>query len=223
MDWDIRLGVSSKKSIRDGLIRVAEGSPDWVIGFEDETWWSRLARPNLHAWSDKDQDLRLLELSVPKEDKSPKALAAYGMLMRYQGGKRKSVEKIKLRFIEGHPESEATKAFLGWSCERIEVLGKKTLLLIWDNATWHKSEAVVEWLGEHNRQVEREGKGVRIINCPLPKKSPWLNPIEPHWIHGKRQIVEADRLLTAEEVISRVYDYFGLPNHDYLTISEKAP
>ena len=204
------------------MIRLAEGSPDWVIGFEDETWWSRLVRPHLHAWSAKNQELRLYEVSVPKEDKTPKALACYGMLLRYQDENEKPCEQIKLRFIEGHPVGETTKAFLEWSCERIEALGKKTLLLIWDNASWHISQEVEQWLGEHNRQVKEENKGIRIIKCPLPKKSPWLNPIEPHWVHGKRQIVEADRLLTPEEVVSRVYDYFGLLNQGYLTISEKA-
>jgi transposase len=205
------------------LIQVAKSSPDWVIGFEDETWWSRLARPRLNAWSAKDQAIRLYELSVPKEDKTPKALAAYGMLLRYQEEKGELVEEIKLRFIEGHPVGEATKAFLEWSCKKIEALGKKTLLLIWDNATWHISQEVEKWLGEHNQQVKESKKGIRIINCPLPKKSPWLNPIEPHWVHGKRQIVEADRLLTQEEVVSRVYNYFELSNQGYLTISEKAP
>ena len=139
------------------------------------------------------------------------------------GKKGEPVEAIKLRFIEGHPVGEATQTFLEWSCERIEALGKKTLLLILDNASWHISQEVEKWLGEHNRQVKEEKRGVRIIKCPLPKKSPWLNPIEPHWVHGKRQIVEADRLLTPEEIVSRVYDYFGLPNQGYLTISEKAP
>ncbi len=160
---------------------------------------------------------------VPKEDKSPKALAAYGMLLRYRQGKEDTYEDIKLRFVKGQPKSPATTAFLEWSLKKIEELGKKTLLLIWDNATWHKSQAVVKWLGEHNQQVKEAKQGVRIISCLLPKKSPWLNPIEPHWIHGKRQIVEAGRLLTVEEIVSRVYDYFGLPNQGYLTISEKAP
>ena len=27
---------------------------------------------------------------------------------------------------------------------------------------------------------------------------PWLNRLEPHWVHGKRAIVEPARLLTAE-------------------------
>ena len=190
-----------------------------MIGFEDETWWSRLARPELHAWSD-DQNLRLVEVSVPKEDKTPKALACYGMLLRYQGENGKPLEQIKLRFVEGQPVSVATKAFLEWSCEKIEELGKKTLLLIWNNATWHKSQAVEKWIGEHNEQVKREIKGVRIVSCLLPKKSPWLNPIEPHWVHGKRQIVEPDRVLTLQEVVDRVYAYFGLSNQGYLTLPE---
>ena len=32
--------------------------------------------------------------------------------------------------------------------------------------------------------------GVRILLCYLPTKSPWLNSIEPEWVHGKRQVLE---------------------------------
>jgi len=202
------------------LIRVAESSSDWVIGFEDETWWSRFARPNLHAWSDKDQNLRLIEQSVPKEDKSPKAVAAYGMLLRYQGDREQPEEQIQLRFIQGQPVSLATQAFLKWSCRRIQALGKKTLLLIWDNATWHRSQAVEKWIGEHNQRIKESQKGVRIIKCALPNKSPWLNPIEPHWIHAKRQVVEKDKLLTCEELMDRVNDYFNSMNQNHRDIPE---
>ena len=45
--------------------------------------------------------------------------------------------------------------------------------------------------------------------CYLPVKSPWLNPIEPKWAHGKKAIVEPDRLLSAAEVCDRVYAYYG--------------
>ena len=40
--------------------------------------------------------------------------------------------------------------------------------------------------------------------CYLLSKSPWLNPIEPKWAHGKRRVVEPARLLTADELIDRV-------------------
>jgi hypothetical protein len=38
----------------------------------------------------------------------------------------------------------------------------------------------------------------------LPSKSPWLNPIEPKWVHGKRAVSEPDRLLSADELEARV-------------------
>ncbi len=45
---------------------------------------------------------------------------------------------------------------------------------------------------------------MRILACYLPVKSPWLNPIEPKWVHSKRAIVEPTRLLSAQEVADRV-------------------
>ncbi len=71
-------------------------------------------------------------------------------------------------------------------------MGKKALLLIWDNASWHKSKFVRRWIAAHNREVKNSGCGVRIVPCLLPKKSPWLNPIEPKWMHGKRKVAEPD-------------------------------
>ena len=69
-------------------------------------------------------------------------------------------------------------------------------MIAWDNASWHVSKEVRSWIKEHNRSVKSTG-GVRIVSCPLPVKAPWLNRIEPKWVHGKRAIVEPDRPLTA--------------------------
>ena len=77
-----------------------------------------------------------------------------------------------------------------------------------DNASWHVSRRVRAWIKGHNRRVKRAG-GARIIACGLPIKAPWLNPIEPCWLHGKRAILEADRKLTAAEVVERVCEHFG--------------
>jgi hypothetical protein len=79
---------------------------------------------------------------------------------------------------------------------------------VWDNAAWHVSRAVQAWIGAHNRTVKRTG-GVRILVCRLPVKSPWLNPIEPRWLHGKRAIAEPERTLTAHELMDRVHQHFG--------------
>jgi hypothetical protein len=50
---------------------------------------------------------------------------------------------------------------------------------------------------------------VRIIVCQLPVKAPWLNPIEPKWVHGKRAVAEPGRKLAAEEITQRIRDYSG--------------
>src|SRR3712207_8106224 len=61
-----------------------------------------------------------------------------------------------------------------------------------------------EWIASHNREVKKNGRSVRIISCLLPKKSPWLNAMEPRWIHGKRRVMEPDRLLRSEEHTSEL-------------------
>jgi hypothetical protein len=186
---------------------LAESHPRWVLGFQDECWWSRLARPDLHAWAGG-EPLRLLELAPGRDDPDPKALACYGLLRADTGG-------MLLRFVDGRPVSQVTEDFLGWVCDRLAAEGKTALLLVWDNAAWHVSRRVRAWIKGHNRRVRREG-GVRIVACFLPIKSPWLNPIEPKWVHGKRAILEPDRLLGAQEVEVRACGYYGSERYDRL-------
>jgi hypothetical protein len=45
----------------------------------------------------------------------------------------------------------------------------------------------------------------------LPSKSPWLNPIEPRWAHGKRAVAEPDRKLTGQELRQRLCDHYRCP------------
>src|SRR5262249_17919780 len=115
-----------------------------------------------------------------------------------------------------------TIQFLAWCAEQTAAAGRKALLMIWDNASWHVSAAVRTWLRSHNRTVKHTGQGVRILACPLPTKSPWLNSIEPKWVHGKRAVVEPARLLTTAELEDRVYAYYRSQPHPHLTITEQV-
>ncbi len=189
-----------KKKARDRLINLAATHPDWVLGFADETWWSRLALPARHAWA-AEEPLHLVERERPREDADPKALSCYGLLRGDTGG-------MLLRFVEGRPVSQVTEDFLAWACGVLAAEGKTALLLVWDNASWHISQRVRAWIRAHNGRARREG-GVRIVACRLPVKSPWLNAIEPKWAHGKRAVAEPERLLTAQEIKERVWDYYG--------------
>jgi transposase len=127
-----------------------------------------------------------------------------------------------LRFVDGRPVSAVTTAFLGWCCDRLQADGKTALLLVWDNAAWHVSRAVRGWVRDHNRAVKRAGTGVRIVLCPLPSKSPWLNPIEPKWLHGKRRVAEPARLLTAHELADRVCAAFACTHEPHLSSADDA-
>jgi transposase len=194
-----------KKKARDRLIEQAASRPDWVLGFQDETWWTRLAQPSVFAWAGV-QPLRLL----PNERGGGReALACYGLLRADSG-------EMLLRFVEGRPVSQVTEDFLGWLGERFAAEGKKVFVLVWDNASWHVSKRLRRWIGAYNRRVKREG-GCKIRVCYLPVKAPWLNPIEPKWLHGKRAIVEPDRKLSAAEVKQRVHEHYHCEPQEPLT------
>jgi len=154
----------------------------------------------MHAWCGA-KALRLVQKRPEKTDPDAKALACYGVFFPAQ-------DQMCLRFVKGRPVSEVTTAFLDWVCQRLALMGKRVWILIWDNASWHKSQKVRRWIRRHNARAGAEG-GVRIVMCLLPVQSPWLNPIEPKWLHGKRAIVEPERTLTAEEIIERVHAYYG--------------
>lgn len=66
---------------------------------------------------------------------------------------------------------------------------KRVVVLIWDNASWHKSKSVRQWIRAYNQRAKRAGD-VRLLVFRLPTKSPWLNLMEPRWVHAKRQVCE---------------------------------
>jgi transposase len=185
-------------------------------------WWSRLAHPALHAWAEPDRPLRLVAQAVAKDDPDPKALACYGLLGRWwdEGPAGPRHEEAWLRFVDGRPVSAVTTRFLAWCCARLAAAGKTALLLVWDNAAWHLSKEARRWIAAHNRHVRHRGAGVRLVPCPLPIKSPWLNPIEAKWAHGKRKVVEPDRLLSAHELATRVCAAFACPYEPHLTVHD---
>jgi hypothetical protein len=160
-----------EKRRRDRLMHRAAQHPDGVLGFIDETWWSRLAQPAMHTWTEG-KPRHLPARMAAKGDPDPKARCGDGML-------RTAREQIWRRFVEARPVSHVTTAFLRWLCQRLGVEQKKTLVLIWDNASWLVSREVRTWIQVHNQRVKRKG-GVRLLTRRLPIKSPRQNPVEAH-------------------------------------------
>lgn len=189
------------------------------MGFEDEVWWSRLAPPGISTWSGRHKSLRLCASKErPPKDTAAKALACYGLFVPAEApasqapqsqAPQSQPEQMLLRFVAGRPVSAVTCQFLDWVCARLFAQGKRVLVLVWDNASWHISKPVKEWIKGHNRQVKASGVGLRVLVCPLPSKSPWLNRIEPKWVQGKRAVVEPERVLSPQELTQRICSYFG--------------
>ena len=138
-----------KKIARDRLIAWASQQPGWAIGFADEVWWSRFALPEASAgrapssrcawWSNPG--------AVPI---GSKALACYGVLWKTGRPEQPDRSQLWLRFVTGRPVSAITTQFLDWCTQRLAEQGITSWLLIWDNASWHKSQAVRTWIRAHN-------------------------------------------------------------------------
>lgn len=200
---------------------MAATHPQWVLGFADEVWWSRFARPTMRAWHAPDHPTRLGAPVPIVGDRDPAALACYGVLLRPSLVTGRA-EQMLLRFVDGRPVSAVTIAVLArWSMQVFSA-GKTALILIWDNAPWHISRQVRTWLRQHNRAVKDGAAGARIIVAQLPIKSPWLNPIEPKWVHGKRAVVTSGRLLTAQDLADRVCAYYGCAHEPHVVQPQKA-
>jgi hypothetical protein len=159
----------------------------------------------------KEKNAKKKDAKDAKDDVAePEALACYGLL-------REDTKEMLLRFVEGRPISGVTIQFLEWVTTTLAQQGCRVLVLAWDNATWHVSGAVRQWIKAHNQRVKQRRRqnpeqaleaGCRLLICPLPVKSPWLNAIEPKWVHGKKQIVEPRRKLSGLEIQQRLCDYY---------------
>jgi hypothetical protein len=158
--------------------------------------------------------------AVPEGE--PKALACSGLLVRWRPDTAAATEALWLRFVDGRSVSGVATAFLAARCGELAAAGKTTLLLVRDNASWYLSREVRERIGAHNRAATRREAAVRIVVCPLPSKSPWLNPIEAKWVHGKCRVAEPGRLLSPAEMEVRIYAALGAEHADHLTMPHQA-
>ena len=193
---------TSEKKQRDRLLRLAVTHPLWTLGFAEEGWWSRLAQPRLHSWAPVGSELRWGQKARVKAAPDPKARPCYGLGVRSTAP---IPQQVWLRFATGPPVGAITTQSLAWGSDRLAALGQQGLLLSWDNASWHTSQAVRGWLRAPNRAAKHTGNGVRILACRLPSRSPWLNPLDPKWLHGNRAVLEPQQVLTATALESRVY------------------
>ena len=177
----------------------AQQYDDWLVVEEDECWFSRFAQPQAHAWSAQGEVLRLVERE-PQGGESEKALACFGAV-------RQDTQDVLLYFSDGQPSSLPMWLFIIGLLRVARQEGKSVLVMIWDNASWHKSRDLQGWIRAYNRAAKAVGQP-RLLTHLLPVKSPWLNPIEAHWVHAKRAVCEPDGVLSPTELRRRLGVHF---------------
>ena len=192
--------LRGQKKRREWLKNQARQRTDWLLLDEDECWFSRFAQPDAHAWCLPGQELRLVQRTPPR-DVPEKALACFG-------ARRLDTQQVYLYFSHGQPTSEQMWVFIIALLELARQEGKTVVVLIWDNASWHLSQRIRRWRRIYNHAARRVGEP-RLLVHGLPSKSPWLNSIEPCWVHAKRKVCEPDGQLTSAELRRRLAAHFN--------------
>lgn len=129
--------------------------PTWALGWGDEVWGRRGAHPALHTWPPNAKPIRLQELTPPRHERAPKALACYGLLVRHVPHQP---EQKLLQFVEHRPVSAQTTAFLAWGSARLAAQGLTAVLLIWDNASWTSAMKAGRGCGRTITRASKRGK-----------------------------------------------------------------
>ncbi|WP_245564852.1 IS630 family transposase [Spirosoma panaciterrae] len=129
-----------------------------------------------HTWAKKGETPVLVEQAGRDHLSLIAAIAPNGRL--YVGGQDRPFR------------SEDVIWFLERLCSRYR---KRNLLVVWDGAAIHRSQAIKDWLSRKAGRVHLER---------LPAYSPELNPVELFWSHLKRKLknqvfVNFEQLLNA--------------------------
>ena len=143
--------------------------------------------------------MRLVE-RTPVSDETEKALACFGAV-------RQDTQQTYLYFSDGQPNSEHTWLFIMGLLTIARREKIRVVVMIWDHATWHKSKRLRQCIRSYKLAAKESGQP-RLLTFLLPRKSPWLNPIEARWVHAKRKTCEPDGELTAQELKRRLAAHF---------------
>ncbi len=180
------------KHQRDRLLRLARERPTWAAVWLDQSWFSRWPY-RFRAWASRHASLR-----VPQRwHESVETAALYAAL-------NDETQETLLGWSEGQPNTTNTLRFLEHLMDHYRAQGTEVVVLFWDHAAWHTSRTTRAWLKAYNQQAKQAGL-TRILVCYLPKRSPWLMPLEPvfgwtkHQVLGLRVFASLDELKLSVE------------------------
>ena len=166
-----------KKARRDAILAWAKRDPSIRVVFQDESWFSGTPKA-VGQYGQRGQP-RTAAVEKPAH-KCKGAWVLYAALDVLTGQvQRFYAPRCNQTYVRQHLEALLTQA---------QAAGKRVLVVIWDNDSWHTAKALRRWYYRYNQTAKRTGQ-VRLLLVALPSRSPWLNPLEPVFGQAKRHIV----------------------------------
>lgn len=185
-----------KKARRDALIAWAEQDSSIMVVFQDEAWFSGNPKPvGGYGRAGHAHD-------VVVEQAAHKLKGAWVLYAVYEA----LTGQVRRHYAPRCNQTQV-RAQLEDLLAQYQAEGKRVLVVIWDNASWHKAQALRRWYYAYNRRAKREGL-IRLLLVALPGHSPWLNPIEPVFGQAKRHVVGNDSEPRPAELKRKTERYF---------------
>ncbi len=166
-----------KKARRDKLLAWAKQDPSLLVVYQDESWFSGNPKPvRSYGRSGQPRDV-----AVEKPAHKLKgAWVLYAALEAVSG-------KVHRHYAPRCNQTQVRQQ-LENLLHHFQAEGKRVLVVLWDNASWHTAQALRQWYHRYNQQAKRDGR-IRLRLVPLPSRSPWLNALEAVFGQAKRHIV----------------------------------
>ena len=165
-------------------MEVAEANPDtWAVGFMDECWWSRLALPTLNSWREEGS-----LASHPEVGRQRRSRAEGHLLLRaLPAPDRPDVAEVR----GWRPVSSITTQFLQWSLKLQALRARRCWFSSGTTPLAHlqRGQALARISQPRSQRGWRRSEDRKLL---FAQESPWLNAIEPKWVHGKRKVVEPE-------------------------------
>jgi DDE superfamily endonuclease len=193
VDEQSRPRLHPKKGRQQRLTARALANPSWGLEYLDETWFVFVPPTGImnpedgRGWAPSRKPPR----NRSTRKKGQQTWNAYVSLDAKEN-------RLSRRYTK-HTNRWETALFVNERVAAHERLGHQVLVLIWDPAPWHVARDLMNAFRAHNRQVDRQGHGVKLVPVVTPVHAFWLNRVEPILGHAKRKVLPCRQFTTPLE------------------------
>jgi hypothetical protein len=162
---------------------VEHDEEGWAAAFTDESWfvlWPRGAE----TWAEQQRPQRIPKAKSWKNGQRPPSACLYADLDA-------SSREVVAEWHESWNQQETWRHLTGM-IRRYAAQGVRFLVVFWDHAPWHVAHWLQRRVARYNRWAKRHGR-LRLWLFLLPKKAPWLMPLEAVFGQTKRAVGPIER------------------------------